>query len=323
MGVQFVTLGEARQLAANTPADILDGVLHSGTTILYGPSGIGKGRIIAEIVAAAVAGKPWAGRRWTRPVRKVAILATDIGADREYGAYLDRTGIGLEYDDAVRVYRVGIAPSSADWRELCGSVLGWGPGLVVLDNGTEMVRGSVNDNERVSDLFADLRPLHSGPDRVSLLVAHHTAKPDPQAGNRRSRTPLGSVAWENFSRSKVYVREAYGRDNADLTLEIRPRESAPWEAHLLEKDGRLVFDHAGNPGERQKRSRADTLARDGQIADWYAQNCQGVTNAEASRRLAVQFPELSPKAKNRPAAIEVMFAQKRGFAALIPEAEAA
>lgn len=319
MTVQFVTLGAARQLAACTPADILDGVLHSGTTILYGSSGIGKGRIIAEIVAAAVAGQPWAGRGWTRQIGKVAILATDIGADREYGAYLDRTGIGFEFDDEVRVYTVGIAPSPDDWRELCGSVQGWGPGLVVLDNGTEMVRGSVNDNDRVSDLFADLRPLHSGPSRVPLLIAHHTAKPDPQASNRRSRTPLGSVAWENFSRSKIYVREAYERDNADLTLEIRPRESAPWECHLVERDGRLVFDHEGDPQKRAKQSRADTREQDGRIYEWYVRNCQGMTNTEASRKLADEFPTLSAKAKDRPRAIQSMMSGRRGFAAFMPE----
>lgn len=323
MNVAYYTAGQAKAEAAKMPADLLDGVLHTGTTILYGPSGIGKGRVIAELVTAGVSGQPWAGRTWCRPVERVAIIATDVGAVREYGAYLEHAGLGLEHEEQVRIYPVETAPSSARWAETTGAVIGWHPSLVVLDNGTEMVRGSVNDNERVAELFADLRTLHSGRDRVPLLIAHHTAKPDPKVGNRRGRTPLGSVAWETFSRSKIYAREAYAGDHASVTLEIRPREAAPWEAHLIERDDRLMFDHAGDPAERKAQRRQDTSARDGEIARWYDANCRRLTNADASRVLADQFPILAPSAKDRPRAIASMLSKGTGFAALIGEAQAA
>jgi len=293
-------------------------VLHSTTTLLFGSSGVGKSRLIAELVSSAVNGTPWCERQWNRKVDRVALVCTDAGAHREYGEYIRRTGLSRQYGKSIDVYNLELAPSDERWTELADEVLSFRPKLIVLDNITEAIRGSVNDDLAVTEVFKNLRKFGD----VPLLIAAHTSKPSPDNPSRRNRTPLGSVAFSNLSRSKLHIREGYASDNADVTIEAKPRESAPYELHLtVTDDGRLVYASTSSAEGIQagrKRQRRDTIARDRAIAEDVVANCRGMSDADISRYVARNYPKLTG-AKNPEREIAKWLSQGRKFAALLPD----
>src|SRR5947209_4123418 len=79
-----------------TPSDVLaqpsepfviEGILHSSLTLLYGASEIGKSQLVVSLTRALVEGRSWMGHRTVGPGR-VLLLTSDPGGVREYSERL-------------------------------------------------------------------------------------------------------------------------------------------------------------------------------------------------------------------------------------------
>lgn len=322
MSFRFFTISQAEKEFEGVADDLLDGLVSSETTIMFGASGVGKGRLLAEMITAGILGQDYAGRRWSKTLQRVAIIGTDAGSAKEYSKLLRRAGLGIEHEGAVKICAVDSAPSSSEWSEITGAIVGWAPDLVVLDSTTEAVRGSVNDDVSVKSLWHDLAPFHRVGRSVPLLLVHHVGKPSADNGGRRGRTPVGSGLWENFARNKVLVREGYRRDDADVTIEARPRYGAVWEAHFVndEESGQLVYRAASTADDlagRRQRRQDDQQAKHVAVADFIVNTCQGDTPTAVSRKVAEEFPDLSASARDRPRAIAQALAKGERYGALL------
>ncbi|MDQ2846134.1 MAG: AAA family ATPase [Actinomycetota bacterium] len=312
-GVRSFNMTEAGTMFKDVPDDLLAGILSAETTIVYGAPGVGKGRVMAEIIVSGLNGESFAGCMWSQKLTSVEIITTDSGGAREYDKYLRRAGLRPTQEPAVTFHSVE-DPGRVDWRELAASIAYRSPSPVIVDNSTEAVRGSVNDSENVQRFTDALAPLYARMPAIPLVLVHHVAKPSAETGGRRGQTPIGSGLWEAFSRNKVLVRDGFRAEAADVTLELRPRFSPAWELRLNNADnGRLtvaaVITSADKASAKRKRSDA-TKVRNVEVAKWVVANGDG-TNVSATSKLVAKEFGLNPNSTR--AALQ----QARDYGALL------
>lgn len=202
-----VTLGSERpwdRLAAygvRTPAEVLfddadrdvfliEGVLRSDLTLLYGASEVGKSHLAVSLTEAVIRGGDWFGH----PVHRtgaVLILTSDPGGVREYSERLGNLGT-----DAVGVARPP-APEMHQWAALAGVCVDQNVRLVVLDNlYSWCATADVNKNAEIGGALACLDPLIDA--GIPVLLVHHT----PKDGGK---TPAGSHSILAKSRHSIYL----------------------------------------------------------------------------------------------------------------------
>lgn len=288
MPIQVYSKGQALAMFGDQPNDMLDGIIGAETTIFYGASGVGKGRLLAEIIGAGLNGEEFAGKRWLKSVERVAVVGTDAGAPKEYSAWVERAGAGPEHDDNLHIWAVDHALNDRGWSEMIGGVLGYQPSLVILDSSTEIIQGSYNDDTCVREFWRATAPIRTA--GIPLVMVHHVAKPGPESNGRFGKTPMGSALWENYSRNKVNIYERAGQ----VVMACRPRHAGAWDAHFDEdpQTGRLTFsDSLTAEQKRGKRlvQRQDQLDRDREVADWAVANCQGMNRSQASKAIGEKF----------------------------------
>lgn len=76
--------------------------------------------------------------------------------------------------------------------------------LVIIDNASTVFTGDANDAQAVSEFLLSLKAIARSEDCAIVLLAHVNA----EAGNRKSaKTYLGSTAWHNLCRSRIYMYE--------------------------------------------------------------------------------------------------------------------
>lgn len=173
------TPGEVLAEEADRDVFLIDGILHSGLTLLYGESEVGKSHLVVSLIHPLTQGGDWMGHAVNGPAGRVLVLASDPGDVWEYARRL-----GSVRTEAVGVARPPGPDETPGWVELADRCLGLGVRLVVLDNLFSWASGKdVNLNAEVGQALACLDHLI---DRgVAVLLVHHTPK-----GN--GKTPSGS-----------------------------------------------------------------------------------------------------------------------------------
>ena len=274
------------------PDHVLTDVISSQTTILYGAPGVGKGRVMAELLLAGIRGEDWAGKSWAKPLRSVVIVTTDAGGSRDYIRYLDRAGLGPLEDQHIFYRHVG---PGEDWDLLTKITAAQAPDLLVVDNATEAIGGDMSEQR---DVGRWLMPFDALPRAgVPVVLVSHTAKPSADTGGRRGQTPLGSTLWEAWARSKVLIRPAYRAEDADLVAEIRPRYSPPWEVRLANVDGyggdRLEVRCSVTTAEKRQEQDRSKRDRNQVVADKINANCVGMTKTQVASWVVENEPSVA------------------------------
>lgn len=212
----FVPPRTIRQVLADEPqADrfLIDGLLHTKITLLWGKSKVGKSVLVRALIAALLNGSPeFLGRPVLGKVRRVLVITTDSGGEHEYGEALARL-LGGDQHDRVLVQDWSANPwTEYDEEELRRVMDGGEIDLVVLDNLQGALRPgeSVNDDAQVRTYTDLLRRVdRAGP---ACLLVHHCSE-KPSVNGVEAGTPMGASMLTPVSRASVQVSAPRGKPN--------------------------------------------------------------------------------------------------------------
>jgi hypothetical protein len=266
----------------------VDGILHSTMTLLYGEAKAGKSTLAAAMVAAMVNGEHDFLGKVIEPKRYSAgIIAADFGDDQAYGAQLCRV---LRDEAVVPVYALDRPPDRRVWEGLQLAARQERHDLIVVDNLTAFVGGSLNDDIPVNKLYDELdRFVRDG--TAVLLVAHSSEK----SGERgKSPFPIGSSA----IRARARWTWRAERRAADTRLTFSGNYAAEHEITVSLANGMPRFDVIASAGadvladRRAKRTRQRSEARTktaDAIREYVLIECQQMNGKQTAEAIAAKF----------------------------------
>jgi hypothetical protein len=185
----------------STESFLIDGLIHSASTIVSGRPMGGKTTLIAAMVGA-IAGE--ATEFMGQPVNvhgSVLVVSTDPGEPRMWGRRMATMPL---------VHDVLIAPYSGGqvWDSLAEQIEKSRPVLLVFDNALGSVKGDIRGNEPARVLLDKLDEV-IGLGVPVALIAHSSVK--LHEDDSYSKGPMGSTAYDAWDRLTVHIEDS-GRD---------------------------------------------------------------------------------------------------------------
>ncbi|WP_284763921.1 AAA family ATPase [Arthrobacter sp. efr-133-R2A-63] len=292
---QFPTFTLAESLTMAKPTWLVEGLISTSITLVSGKPKSGKSALVTALITSILAGEQFLGRD-VRNVERVIVVGTDAGALDEYRDRLLAAGVTATL--AGERYR--FVPAERLDHQFCRDLSKHlRPGandLVIFDHLSDMA-GDFNSQADVANTFAAMRAA-SG-DAAIIVLAHSSTATGPNGFS--SKKPLGSTVIAAKARWLLHV-ERRGDNRCIVTTS---GNGAAGEVLKLDvgshvSDFSLTELMSSEAKERKRReSSKKTLNARAEQAAWYEENCQGLSNAEASRKLAAKFGGSSGTYQNR------------------------
>lgn len=270
------------------PPFLVDGILHRSQTIIYGQTNAGKSMAGLSLAVSVASGRDWYGRT-VASSGPVAIVSGDPDGKYENYDRLDKVRDELG-DGKIRIILPQRPMARETWFEIEQQTEGCS--LMILDNLTQFVPGSLNDDNAVKLVYEQLQALSRND--IAVCVLAHTSDKKNEHGYS-SDIPLGSTIIRTVPRWFVYMKRARGA----LSLSMSGNGGRPWEMTLTEPSDTPRFEvidtvSADELAERRQRGQRQrdtaTLDRNRAIAKFWRENCQGkMTNREAGEKIAAEF----------------------------------
>jgi hypothetical protein len=296
----YYTIRKLSDPEPESPPFIVQGVLHSTITLLYGEAKTGKSTLAAALAVALSDGEPeFLGMTITagRPM-SVGIVTGDCGDGDAYASLLRQ----VTDTDMITVYDVKRPPTRALWDEIRLDVRSAGHDVVIVDNLTAFNPGTLNDDAGVNALYDELdRIAREG---AAILLIAHTSEKYGEHG--KSRYPMGSSAIRARARWLWYVEKTKGRM---LRNAFEGNHGPPHEIVTTPAIGFPSFaavesasaDELAERREQRRRNRtAERLNHNSEIAAFVAAECAGISNkSEIARMIAARFGGEAGTHRNR------------------------
>jgi hypothetical protein len=171
-----------------------------------------------------------------------------------------------------------------------------GHNVVVIDNLTQVLDGSINEDAVVRRCFEGIRRFtHAG---IAVVIVGHSSDKSGTNGYK-PETPMGSsyitqaVRWLGFvrrTRNKNLALRTYGNNGYGAELVLRPEAGARFSVV-----GRT--DTADSIAEARQRDKG-TLDRTAEQARFVVEHCQGLGVNKAAEKLAAKFDGVSTTYRN-------------------------
>jgi hypothetical protein len=258
----------------------------------------GKSTIAASIAVALATGKEeWAGRAVSPSAHgPVVIVCGDPDSRYEYQERLykvrDQFAFAGDYVELVAPFR----PTRPEgWTQIRAVVAEVGAKVVIIDNLSQFVAGSLNDDDLVKRFFTEVDEFAREGIAV-LVLAHVSDKPGPEG--RPSRLPTGSSLIRFGPRWWALAWRGRGK----VRLEFDGNGGGAWWLDLSEPDGTPRFAVFGSTSteelkegrvKRAQQRDAKTLDGRSDVGSWVVANCQGMNREEAAAKIAAQFPGIT------------------------------
>lgn len=321
VGIERLSLAEAVERTRQREPFLVDKLVCSTLTLVYGEPLAGKSTLAALLITSALRDAPFLDRELTHRVTKVALVTTEVDGPEEYARRVLEAGLDAT-DRRLAIYPVGSLTEDR-WIELAEMIDPDEATLVVVDNLTQVLSGgSINDDAVIRVAFDGLRRLTACGAAV-VVVAHVSEKTGPRGG--KSTKPMGNTAISAGARWRVRI---VSKSNGKIEL-VCDGNAARGTTFVLERgdketDLRVVEEVDGRQAASLHRKRhAVAAARFAEIADWAIANAPGVSQAEMARRLTANYPELS-SGKDPARQVAKALSQKRkigGFLQRAPDGE--
>jgi len=285
------THAEALAKAETVETWVVEGIISRGSTLLYGEAKVGKSFLASALIAGLVTNTDFLGRKVPQDREfSVAVCWTDDGGDVDYATQVDSV-LPDGHVPAVEYYCLPIMKGREDWNELFNQVMNDGHNFVVIDNLTQCLNGSFNNDDVVREFFDGVRMFTRAGIPV-VIIGHSTDKVGITGG--KSDKPMGSATISQSVRWKCFVKRSR---KGNLVLEFSGNHAKRHEITVKHGAG-ARFEVVGSrsaeelekaASDRQRQRDAVTLDRNAEMARWLAENGQGMGVREASRALAEQF----------------------------------
>jgi hypothetical protein len=274
--------------AAEQPPFLVKGILKHTITLMYGEAKIGKSTLAAALAAALADGKQeFLGKTITAtgPV-SVGVIAGDFG---DGDAYAEQFRLVTDAD-SITIYHVNRPPNRQLWDELRLDVQEAHHNLVIVDNLTAFIPGSLNDDVSVNE-FYDFMDGFARRDVAVLVIAHISEKTGEHG---KSKYPMGSSAIR--ARARWLWRVERCRNGLRMTFE--GNGDAPHEMIVSEANGVPSFDVLSTTGSDELADRRDRKARErqqktrdqrSQYRDFVIGECPHLNGAETAAAISARF----------------------------------
>lgn len=199
---------------AKTESFVIEGLIHSASTIVSGRPMGGKTTLMAAMVGA-IAGIQ--DEFMGQPVNvhgSVLVISTDPGEPRVWGRRM--ATLPLVHDVLIAPYGGGKI-----WDYVLEQVEATRPALLVFDNALGSVKGDIRGNEPARVLLDKLDEVIAVGVPVAL-IAHSSAK--MHEDDTYSKGPMGSTAYDAWDRLTVHIEDS-GRDTK--LISTKGNESPP------------------------------------------------------------------------------------------------
>jgi hypothetical protein len=270
------------------PPFLVEGVLHRSQTILYGQTCAGKSMLALSMATAVASGQTnWLGQG-IASAGPVAFVSGDPDGKYETAERLDKARPELGSGE-VRLILPERPMARESWYEIAAASEGCR--VLFLDNLTQFVPGSLNDDNAVKLVYEQLQILARR--GMSICTLAHTSDKKNENGYA-SDIPLGSTIIRTVPRWFIYVRRTRGH----LVVSFDGNGGRPWEMTLTEPTDAPRFETvavstadelAERRGQRAHTRDKAKLDRNAAIAAWWQDNCQGMTDTQAGEKIAAEF----------------------------------
>ncbi len=303
MTYQFESLSyeEALAMADEGETWIVENIIGSATTLLYGEAKSGKSFLVSALIRSLATGADFLGE----PVPQdrefsVAVCWTDDRGAQEYSERV-RTVMPEGQEPKVRFYQLPIMRTPEMWRELYEQVMAIGHNLVVIDNLAQTLDGSVNDDAVVRRFFDGVRLFVRAGIPV-VVVAHSSDKSGPNG--YKPDTPMGSAYISQAVRWRIFARRSR---RGNITLKFMGNHCEPYEMTVRHGAG-ARFEVLDRKSPEAVKSNAEGAARQRgkqrldegeQTAQWVIENCQGLSQRKAAERMSSETDVSFEAARNK------------------------
>lgn len=297
---QPMSLTEASQMADTEEDFLIDGLITTGTTLLYGEPNAGKSLMTAGMVASLVTGEAFLGRR-VNAAGKVAICWSD---DRAYAEYGKRITSVLREDvwEDVRFYRMPIMRTAHQWARLYDLVADDGCDFAVFDVLPQIIDGDINEGPPVAQFFDGVRRFTR--EGIPALVLTHSSEkrgPNGYAPNK----PLGHTSISGYARWNVFLQRsqagewtarASGKWGEPLQVKFRsPRFDVPQFEVTQEKNADEIRQDSQRRRRQHDQSKLDANLT---YARFVVEHCQGMSQNKTAEKMAERFGGQPSKYRN-------------------------
>lgn len=277
------TLAEATAAAEEQDNWLVPGLIGSTSTLVYGEAKIGKSWLIAHLIGALMNRGEFLGVQVPDKEYSVGVCYTDDAGHREYA---QRIGTAVEgTDHAVTLYGLGIMKQD-DWDALHLVVKAAGHDVLIIDNLTQILDGSIIDDDVIRRCFNGIRRFIQ--EGIPVIVVGHSTDSPSKNGWKPNR-PMGSAAISQSVRWLMQLRTAkdgnldlktYGNIDYGRTLTVKPGEGARFTI--------VKTDEKSGTSKTRNRSK-EMLDRNADMARFVVENCQGMSRNKAALALADNF----------------------------------
>ncbi|MEE3852779.1 AAA family ATPase [Gordonia sp. LSe1-13] len=300
---QFSSLSytEALTLADHEEPWIVENLIGSATTLIYGEAKCGKSFLVSALIRSLTTKSDFLGKPVSQDREfSVAVCWTDDRGAQEYSERI-RSVMPESATPDVRFYHLPIMQTPEMWQALYRQVMLTGHNLVVIDNMAQTLNGTVNDDAVVRQFFDGVRQFVSAGIPV-VVVAHSSDKAG--VNGHKPETPLGSAYITQAVRWRVFVRRFR---SGHLTMKFMGNHSEPYEMTLSHGTGarfevldvkssdQLKADAGGSARARSDKKLADNA----ELLEWLNANCHGMTLAAAAAKHGARLDIEANTAKQR------------------------
>ena len=208
--IQSFTFTKDSILPKVPPPFLVDGILHRSQTIIYGQTNAGKSMFGLSLGVSVASGRNWNGQT-NAGGGPVAIVTGDPDGMYETLERLDKVRDDLG-DGEIRIYQPQRPMVLETWFEIKQQTEGCK--LMILDNLTQFVPGTLSDDNAVKLVYEQLQGLSR--DGMSVCVLAHSTDKKNEHGYS-SNIPSGSFVIRSVPRWFVYLNRSRGVLTASMS----------------------------------------------------------------------------------------------------------
>lgn len=275
-------------------AFLVEGILHRSVTLFYGQTKSGKSTLAASLAVALASGQEtWLGRPVAPDAHgPVAIVCGDPDSLFEYKERLFRVRDEIG-DGRITLISPWRPTEPAGWEEVRSAVMAAGARVVIIDNLSQFVSGSLSDDDLIKAFYMEVDKFAR--QGIAVLVLAHVSE-KPAVDGKSQRLPHGSSFIRYGPRWWALVWAGGGK----CRLEFDGNAGGRWSLDVSEPDGVPRFDVLGSRTTeelkegQQRRARdrdAQLLKERSNVGEWVVANCQGQNRDATAQAVAAAFPK--------------------------------